>query len=245
MKCIIVEDQLPAQRVLKRFIADAGNLSLEGAFSTAMESLHYLQTHEVDLILLDIHLPKITGLEFLRTLKNPPHVILTTAYSEYALESYELNVVDYLLKPFTFQRFLQAVAKIPEKTRQTTSESISPVSEMFVKSGYELIKIQAAQIQYIKADGDYTDVYLSDKRHLIAEPLGYWLELLDSDRFVQVHKSYIVNISKIEKVSGNQIILLSELKVPIGRTFKEDFYKKIGEVIECPLQMLSSGGLFL
>ena len=226
MRCIIIEDQLPAQRVLKRFISDAGNLSLEGTFSNAMEALHFLQAQDVDLMFLDIHLPKVTGLEFLKSVKNPPHVILTTAYSEYAIESYELNVVDYLLKPFTFQRFLQALGKI-----RGTSEHQPPqphsVSEVFVKSGYELIKIQVAQIQYIKADGDYTDVYLSDKRHLIAEPMGYWLDLLDTQRFVQVHKSYIINISRIEKVSGNQIKLSSDLSIPIGRTFKEGFLKKL------------------
>ncbi|MGB5228874.1 MAG: response regulator, partial [Eudoraea sp.] len=113
MNCIIIEDQPPAQRILKKFIEDIGSLQLKGVFSDAIQAMEFLKTNSVDLMFLDIHLPKISGIDFLRTMPNPPFVILTTAFSDYALESYDLNVVDYLLKPFSFQRFVKAVSKIP------------------------------------------------------------------------------------------------------------------------------------
>ncbi|MFT5167549.1 MAG: two-component SAPR family response regulator, partial [Saprospiraceae bacterium] len=112
MNCIIIEDQPPAQRILKKYINDIGSLNLIATFSDALQAMEFLKTEEVDLVFLDIHLPKISGIDFLKTMTNPPNVILTTAFSEYALESYEFNVVDYLLKPFSFQRFVKAVSKV-------------------------------------------------------------------------------------------------------------------------------------
>ncbi|MEX0362299.1 MAG: LytR/AlgR family response regulator transcription factor, partial [Allomuricauda sp.] len=146
MKCIIIEDQPPAQRILKKFIEDVDALELKGVFSDALQAMEFLNTEPINLLFLDIHLPKISGLDFLKSLPNPPHVILTTAFSEYALESYDLNVVDYLLKPFSFQRFLKAVAKVPvvKATHVLTSDketSIASKSHIYIKSGYEHIKI--------------------------------------------------------------------------------------------------------
>lgn len=231
MKCIIIEDQPPAQRILKKFIADLGTLDLRATFSDALQAIEFLKTEEVDLIFLDIHLPKISGIDFLKTVTNPPQVILTTAFPEYALESYELNIVDYLLKPFSFQRFVKAVSKVsslppPAPAPENQDEQHGPRREVFVKSGHAFIKVTLRDIHYIKSDADYTEVFLSDKKVLSAEPLRYWLELLSPDQFVQVHKSYIVNTAQIEKVAGNQIYLYDGGVVPIGRTFRDPFINR-------------------
>jgi len=229
MNCIIIEDQPPAQRILKKYIEDIGSLHLKAVFSNAIEAMEFLKSEEVDLIFLDIHLPKISGIDFLKTMVNPPHVILTTAFPNYALESYEFNVVDYLLKPFSFQRFMKAVSKVPvkkqaEQPKQTVEPGPPSRKELFIKSGYEYIKIDVEVIIYIQSDADYTELLLSDgKKHLSSEPLKYWLEHLDINQFVRVHKSYIINSAKIEKVSGNRVFLANEVVVPIGRAYKEDF----------------------
>jgi len=177
---------------------------------------------------LDIHLPKISGIEFLKMLKVRPKVILTTAFSNYALEGYELDVSDYLLKPFSFERFVRAVNKTLMTTGPHPSGSVSPnedprkASSAFIKSGAEYINIHFDEILYVKGEGDYTTVHISEKRHLVSHSLKHWATLLPTDSFCQVHKSYIVNVSKISKVIGNQIFLGEQI-VPVGRTYKDDF----------------------
>lgn len=228
MDCIIIEDQPPAQRILKKYIDDMGPLNLKATFSDAIQALEFLKSEDVDLIFLDIHLPKISGMDFLKTMPKQPHVILTTAFPDYALESYEFNVVDYLLKPFSFQRFVKAVSKIPAGTDEgKSSETVgNNRKEIFIKSGYELIKIIIDEIIYIKSDADYTELFVPGKKYLSSEPLRHWLEKLDSNQFFRIHKSFIVNTTKIEKIAGNQLYLGKGMVVPIGRVFKEEFIKR-------------------
>jgi len=229
MKCIIIEDQAPAQRILTRFIADMGTLELRGTFSDALQALAFLKEEKVDLIFLDLHLPKVSGREFLQALPNPPAVILTTAFSDYALESYEWNVVDYLLKPFSFQRFVKAVQKVaPLPLKNMGYEEGSPASkkEIFIKSGHEYLRVEPGEVLYIQADGDYTELITPRRKFLSAHPLRYWLETLDTSEFIRVHKSYIINRAHIEKVAGNQIYLRPEGTIPIGRAYKEAFVKQ-------------------
>lgn len=228
MNCLIIEDQPPAQRILKKYIEDIGTLNLKGTFSDAIQAMEFLKTEPVDLIFLDIHLPKISGIDFLKTIPHPLHIILTTAFSEYALESYEFNVVDYLLKPFSFQRFVKAVSKIPLKNHgeQKNGSTENTRETLFIKSGYEHIKISIDEIIYIKSDADYTEIYVPEKKHLTSEPLRYWLECLDQQYFFRIHKSFIINTSKIVKVSGNQVYLINDFVVPIGRSYKEGFAER-------------------
>ncbi|MEZ4883143.1 MAG: response regulator transcription factor [Chitinophagales bacterium] len=230
MNCIIIEDQPPAQRILKKYVGDLGYLELKGTFSDAIEAMDFLKENAIDLIFLDIHLPKLSGIDFLKILPQAPHIILTTAFSDYALESYELNVVDYLLKPFSFQRFVKAVSKVPVKGQvgqgvESKLETQVP-QELFIKSGYEYLKITIADIVFIKSDADYTEIYTPEKKYLASESLRYWLDKLGNNQFIQIHKSYIVNTSKIVKVSGNQIYCGKNTILPIGRAFKEDFVRK-------------------
>lgn len=232
IKCIIIEDQPPAQRVLKKYISDIGNMELKATFTDALQAMVFLKNESVDLIFLDIHLPKLSGIEFLKTLKLKPHVILTTAFSDYALESYEYDVVDYLLKPFSFERFIQAVSKVPfKKAEQSKLEnSIDKMTlpdVLFIKSGYEHIKVNVTEIRFIQSDSDYTEIHLLEKKYLSQEPLRYWERQLDSKIFVRIHKSYILNISKIERIVGNQVRLDEKTALPIGRTYKEEFMKLV------------------
>ncbi|WP_422360553.1 LytR/AlgR family response regulator transcription factor [Reichenbachiella sp.] len=220
MNCIIIEDQLPAQRILKRYIEDIGTLNLVGTYSNALQALDTINSQKVDLLFLDIHLPKLSGIDFLKTLSNSPHVILTTAFSDYALESYEFNVVDYLLKPFSFERFVKAVSKV-SALKNTIQTKEAPVQDIFIKSGYEHIRINLTDIYFIKSDADYTEIHLTQKKHLSSETLKNWEEKLAQHKFLRVHKSYLVNTSKITKLMGNQIYLDDQKIIPIGRAYKE------------------------
>ncbi len=228
MNCIIIEDQPPAQRILKKYIDDIGSLHLKGAFPDAMKAMAFLKEEPIDLIFLDIHLPTISGIDFLKALPNPPHIILTTAFSDYALEGYELNVVDYLLKPFSFQRFVKAVSKVPPKHHPSAAHA-SPEAdaqvrkEIFIKSGHEYIRLALDNILYIKSDADYTELHTLGHKYLSSESLRYWSAHLNADQYVQIHKSYIVNTGHIEKVSGNQVYLSQEGVLPIGRAYKDAF----------------------
>lgn len=221
MKCIIIEDQPPAQRILKTYIKDVPDLNLLKVFASAIEALDYLNHNEVDLIFLDIHLPKLSGIEFIKSLTKPPLIILTTAFSEYALDGYDLNVVDYLLKPFSFPRFCQAIAKV--KARLKPDIPLELDEDIFIKSGYDYLKIKIRDILYIKSDSDYTELITARSKYVATESLKYWLNKFENLPFAQVHKSYIVHITHITKVSGNTIYFENGAQIPIGRAYKDSF----------------------
>jgi DNA-binding LytR/AlgR family response regulator len=230
--CIIIEDQPPAQRVLKKYISDVGNIELRGTFADALQAMEFLKTSDIDLVFLDIHLPKISGIDFLKMLSKKPHVILTTAFPDYALASYEYDVTDYLLKPFSFERFVQAVSKVKimssKKFQNPKPIDVDSKSDViFIKSGYELIKISVADIRFIHSDADYTEVFTIEKMYLSQEPLRFWEETLDNRLFIRIHRSYILNISKIEKIIGNQVRLDEYTNLPIGRAYKERFMQQV------------------
>lgn len=231
LRCIIIEDQPPAQRILKRYINDIDGLELIGTFSDVIQASSFLEKETIDLIYLDIHLPKMSGIDFLRSVPNHPKVILTTAFADYALESYQYNVVDYLLKPISFERFLQAIEKlgkvnyIENEELKVKKENLVKNETLFIKSGYEHIQLLVADILAIKSDSDYTEITTKEKTYLSKQSLKYWIEKLDENLFTQVHKSYIVNVKKIDKISSNSIYL-NDLVIPLGRAFKKSFSDK-------------------
>ncbi|MEM7297514.1 MAG: LytTR family DNA-binding domain-containing protein [Bacteroidota bacterium] len=217
MKCIIIEDQLPAQRVIKKYLEGLPSYQLVATFDNAVAALDFLKNQSIDLIFLDINLPQISGISFLRNLANPPQVIITSAYSEYALEGFELDVVDYLLKPFSFERFLKAISK----TKQGDQDQKS----VFVKTDKEFFQIHLEDVRYIKGDDDFTRVY-TDKMLLDTRTLKKWEEELPNF-FLRVHRSYIINENKISRITG-QRIFIDDKEIPIGRTYKEDVAKLVG-----------------
>ncbi|MEB2781449.1 LytTR family DNA-binding domain-containing protein [Algoriphagus sp. C2-6-M1] len=226
MNCIIVEDQQPAQRILKKYTEDIGSLTLVGTFGDAIQAMDFIKGESVDLMFLDINLPKLSGISFLKNLSNKPQVIMTTAYSEYALEGYELDVVDYLLKPFSFERFVKAVVKVRRNSDVPSQTLNQSKKEHFIKIGYEHVRIAFHDIIHLAADGDYCEVFMLEKKHLSSEPMKKWIEILDERDFYRIHKSYVVNIHKIIKLSGNQVHLIGDTVLPIGRTYREDFMEK-------------------
>lgn len=198
-----------------------------GIFSDPVKALGYLQENTVDIIFLDINLPKLSGIDLLKTLSSKPQVILTTAYSYYALDGYELDVVDFLLKPFSFERFLKAIGKLEWNSRDKLQKSLPTRREYFIKVGYDHIRINFEDIIYLGADGDYCEIVIPGKKYVSSEPLKRWIEILDGEIFFRIHKSYIINLRKIVKVTGTSVFLQDKVEIPIGRNFKEGFFKKV------------------
>lgn len=231
LKCLVIEDELPAQRVLKKYISDVPSLELEGMHTSAVHALDTLREKDIDLLFLDINLPKISGLSFLRSLKNPPEVIITTAYPDYAPEGFDLAVTDYLLKPFSFERFLKAVSKITDPDRLSREDTLGAAGSdfVFIKVDKILQKVDFKEILYIESDRDYVKVIMSDESFSHLQTLKFWENLLPASHFARVHKSFIVNIAKVQKIIGNQIEIGSQI-IPIGRHYKQDFMDRIDTI---------------
>lgn len=228
MKCIIIEDEIPAQRILKNFIAKIPSLELVDTFKAAIEANSFLNSEAVDVVFLDINLPDMSGLDFIKTIKNPPAIIMTTAFSEYAVNSFELDtIVDYLVKPFSFDRFLKAInntkerSVIPELSSEVTEETI------FLNVDKTLHKIVLNKILYIESQRNYITVVTENQKLSYIDSLKNWNAKLTGNHFIQVHKSFIINSLFVNKISGNTIFI-KDTKIPIGRTFKQELLNKLG-----------------
>lgn len=229
LNCIIIEDQPPAQKVLERYIQQMEVLNHMATFEDAISAEGFMLEHQVDVMFLDINLPLMSGMDFLRSGREYPFVILTTAYSEYALESFQYNVVDYLLKPFSFDRFAQAVGKIEKllsfEHQDYKREKVKEENTVYLKSNYEWLKVDKSDILYIKSDSDYVEIITKQAKHLVSESLKNWNRKL-GDSFCQVHKSYLINLKHIVKIAAGKVYLTGDLSLPIGRAFKKEFLEK-------------------
>ncbi|WP_298556500.1 LytTR family DNA-binding domain-containing protein [uncultured Algibacter sp.] len=228
MKCVIIEDEIPAQKILKNFIAKIPNLELMDTFKAAIEANSFLNSESIDVVFLDINLPDISGLDFIKTIKNPPAIIMTTAYSEYAVNSFELDtIVDYLVKPFSFDRFLKAINKAKERVGAIETFSENNEETIFLNVDKTLHKIVLNKILYIESERNYITVVTENQRLSYIDSLKNWNIKLPKNQFIQVHKSFIINSSFVNKISGNTIYI-KENKIPIGRTFKQELLSKLG-----------------
>jgi DNA-binding LytR/AlgR family response regulator len=223
IRCMIVDDEPLASKLIATYIKPVHNLELLKICYSGIDATNYLNEHEIDLIFLDINMPKLKGFEFLKTLSSQPKVIVTTAYKEFALEGYELSISDYLLKPFGFERFLKAINKTVSATNKTTQSTVDKndaVSKsIFLRSNNKYIQITIDTVQYIEAAGNYTKVVTNNETITIREKFSDVLELLNDIDFIQVHKSFAVSKKHIKSIEGNRIFI-SENIIPIGKTYK-------------------------
>lgn len=220
---MIVEDQLAAQRILNSYIEQVPNLELIGTYITPLEAIGQLNKVQIDILFLDVHLPKISGIDFLKMLSDPPAVILTTAFTEYALEGFELDVVDYLLKPFSFERFLKAISKINRFAKG--NEPIFREKYLFLRAQGVIQKVKIEDIRYIEAKGSFVLVYTASSRHIANTSLQEILARLGSN-FIRCHKSFAVNIAAITRIVGNTI-KIDACSIAIGRTYREQLMTKL------------------
>lgn len=230
IRCIIVEDETLAQDVIQRHLQKIDRLELVGIYRNAPEAMEALNTLEVDVMFLDIRLPGMSGLNFLRLLPNPPLVVLTTAYAEYALESYEFSVIDYLLKPVSFERFSRAVNKILDGrlfSQAGKEQDISPEEHIFIKSGNKFFRVNFTEIIYVQGMKDYLKIHTPEYTLVTHQAMNELEKTLPARRFIRVHKSYIVAVAHIKTIYGNSIEL-EKTTIPIGISYKENVMNLIG-----------------
>lgn len=229
IKYLIIDDEHIAHDIIKGYCDLLPNLNLMKSCYDALEAFEYLQTNSVDLIFLDINMPKLKGFDFLKTLKAPPKIIVTTAYKEYAVEGYELNVSDYLLKPFGFERFLKAINKIfsGNSTQPRVSSSTNTISNrIFLQSNKKYFQVVTDTIQYIESTGNYTKIVTTLETITIREKVSSLLELLPKEDFIQVHKSFAVAIKQIKSIEGNRIFIADYI-IPIGKVYRPNIIQLV------------------
>lgn len=221
-KCIIIDDEPLAVEKLRLFITKVSWLQLEATFNDGLAALNYIRQNPVELLFLDIQMEEFSGIQFMESLKERPFIIITSAYSEYALQGYEFDVTDYLLKPFGLERFISATDKVFQqlKTRYPRPDFL------FLKTGYSIERIDIDDILYIEGMNEYLRFVTPEKKYMTLQSFRQTESQLPADRFIRVHKSFIVALHKIEKIERH-VILIHGQRIPIGKNYKEQFYRKL------------------
>jgi DNA-binding LytR/AlgR family response regulator len=220
IRCVIIDDEPAARELLTSYVSKVSTLELMETFSSSLAAREYLKENDTDLLLLDIEMPHLTGIELLNSLPKPPEVIFTTAYSEYAIDGYELSVVDYLLKPISMERFLRAIDKAERKLEHQNVQN----SWLKVKADGRIYQLSYDEILFAESKGDYVTIYTQEKKITFYQTMKGLSNTLPSQQFERVHKSYLVRLSAIEYLEGNQI-KIGDHNIPIGKTYKEKFMK--------------------
>ncbi len=240
MKCLIVDDEPLAHRIIRNYCDNLSFIDIVKECHSAFEAINYLNENKVDLIFLDINMPKLKGLDFLRTLNNPPLIIITSAYQEYAMEGYELSILDYLLKPFSFERFLKAInkavshKKLLDTSKNTIISPVTPVStpnnenqeSIFIKGDKKMHQVQFDAILYLESIGSYVKIHLKNETIMSLDRLTNFENKLPSHLFLRIHRSYIIAIKKVNTIEGNRVII-NEKEIPIGSVYKLNLTKFI------------------
>ncbi|HPB01727.1 MAG: LytR/AlgR family response regulator transcription factor [Bacteroidales bacterium] len=234
LKCIVVDDEPLAVEKMSAYIARVPFLELQASFTSGMDALQYLKDNSTDLLFLDIQMDDLTGIQLLEVLKNKPQVVFTTAYSDYALKGYELEVSDYLLKPISFERFLQSANRAYDKMSDKTKSEVkneqlaanNPPSPdfMFVKTEYRMEKVKFNDIHYVEGMKDYLRIVCPEKRIMTLTNFKNMLDMLPEEAFCRIHKSYIINLSKIQSIEKSHVVVLNE-RLPIGDSFRKSFFE--------------------
>lgn len=219
IRCMIIDDEPVARDIIRQFVEDTPFLELSSEASSAVEAMDLLRQTTVDLLFLDINMPGLSGIQFLKSISQPPKVILTTAYSEYALESYELDVVDYLLKPIRFERFLKAVNKVRD------SGSLPENNNLTFKSDGKLIRLPVNELQYVEGMGDYIRLHTKDQRYTVYDTMKSMSFQLEGQGFIRIHKSFLISLSNVQYVEGNRVTV-GGVELPIGKAYKQDFLER-------------------
>jgi DNA-binding LytR/AlgR family response regulator len=229
IRCIAIDDEPLALDIIETYISKLPDLQLEGRFTNPLEALDVLNKTTIDLLFLDIQMSELSGIQLLKALPNPPVVVFTTAYQKYALEGYELNVADYLLKPIPFERFLKAVNKVKDLLvlQKTTVEQAPTKDFIFVKADYQMVKVNLDDIIYIEGLKDYVKIHAGSKPIFAHQNMKSIESKLTKD-FLRIHKSYIISLKKIEAVQKN-MVRIAGMEIPVGDSYKDQLFKIINE----------------
>ena len=217
MRCLIVDDEPIARNILEKYVVKTPSLELAGSIDNALEVLQFLKEGTIDLMFLDINMPEFTGIDLLKSMRNPPAIVITTAYSEYGAESYEYDVADYLMKPISFERFLKATQKAQDRrVRQNTGPSY-----LFLKEDTTTHKVLPAHIRYVQAYGNYIKVFLEGNMLLVRKTIAE-IEAETKGYLIRIHKSYLVSQTAIQRIASNEVVLSDSQRLPIGKVYKRE-----------------------
>jgi two-component system LytT family response regulator len=226
IRCICIDDEPLALRQIAGYIEKVPFLQLEAQFESALKAISFLQENEIDLMFVDIQMPDLNGMEFVKSLQNPPRVIFTTAYSEYAVEGFRVDAIDYLLKPISFAAFLEAAQKAQKHFSLNSEQTQAKVDEefLFMKSEHKLIRVNWKDIKYVESMREYVRIHLVNEKPIMSlMSLKKLEEKLPSDQFMRVHRSYIVNLSRITTIERSRIIFDKDVRIPVSDQYKEAF----------------------
>lgn len=227
-KVLLVDDEFLALKLLEGFISQIPDLEIMGIVKSPIEASEILSSQKIDILFLDIQMPQLSGINLLKTIQHKPATIFTTAYAQHAVEAFGLDAVDYLLKPFAFERFLQAVNKAKQYLGRRVDEQVAPenIEYLTFKADYKLVKVKVSEIQYIEGLREYVRIVVNGERHIVLESLKKLEETLPSDTFIRIHKSWIVNIHMVKSLEGN-MLHLPGISVPVSRERKAIVVKAI------------------
>jgi DNA-binding LytR/AlgR family response regulator len=233
LKCIIVDDEPLSIEVMQGYLKKIPNIEVVATFNDAISAMATLNEKDVDFLFLDIEMPKLSGIDFLKSISNPPLVVITSANKNYAIEGYELNVVDYLLKPITLERVVRALNKIIEKKSKKNKETQSSDSSeyLFLKENKKMIRLSISDIQYVESIKDYVKVVTSNKTVVTKQNLSHFEQILNPLNFVRVHRSFIVGINHIDAFTSSSIEI-GKTEIPIGRLYKDEALRRLGSFDE-------------
>lgn len=226
LKCVIVDDEPLSIEVLEGYLKKIPNIEVIARFNDAISTMSTLSECDVDILFLDIEMPKISGIDFLRTISNPPMVVITSANKNYAIDGYELNVVDYLLKPITLDRVVRAVNKVIEKKSKKPVQIPDTSEFIFLKENKKMIRLNVSDILYLESVKDYVKVVTSGKTVVTKQNLSYFEQSLDSSEFLRVHRSFMVSVKHIDAYTSSSIEI-GKIEIPIGRLYKDEALRKL------------------
>lgn len=230
VRCLVVDDEPPARELLVSYISRLEDFEIVAECSNALEAFSNLHKSTIDLMFLDIQMPRMTGLELIKSLRTPPKIVLTTAYKEYACEGFDLDVLDYLVKPISFERFMKSVAKYHQYAAIPSENDIheSPFDQayLFIKVNKEQVKVHFKDIRYIESLKDYIKIHTHTESYVTYNRLSYMEEVLPEHRFVRIHKSYIISLSDL-KSYGNDFVKIGDAELPVGRIYKQKFQEAL------------------
>ena len=226
IRCVILDDEPNAIQIIQEYISKTHFLECVESFREPQIALEFLQSNQIDLLFLDINMPKLSGIELAKKIDNTCSIIFTTAYSEFAVESYELNAIDYLLKPIVFDRFLSATAKVLEKHTQSKMINGNKINEIYLKSGAEIHRVRFEDILFMEKDKHYIIVHLKTKKIVTRMSFSTLKVLIPSDDLIQVHKSFIISMKHFDRIDSNQVWIDKHV-IPIGRQYKDVLKTKL------------------
>jgi DNA-binding LytR/AlgR family response regulator len=226
LKCLIVDDEPLSLDILEKFIGDIPDLELAGRCLDAFEAMKVLKVSDIDILFLDINMPKLSGINMVKSMGKLPEVVFTTAYPEYAVEGFELEVLDYLVKPISFERFVKTINKARKKLESTASKPVTPAGFIMIKSNKKLYKVALTDLKYIQSMGDFVKVHTGEKVFISSETLKNISSQLPEKQFIRIHKSYIISLEAVKYIEGNQVKIDDEY-LPIGLTYKEDLLRAL------------------